>query len=149
MNISVNKCSDVDIDSDTRFSTVEPARKRDRAIPHDAKTTSAPHKNKASKKRNITSPEESPEPPASVHQKLLVVTPALKRSQRMLDPDIPEHQELIARATKAGSEYYDSDEDLPGNAKDTNKPHLFRNVKWGTYATDLSNDAEFPAHPEL
>src|SRR5690242_18186714 len=44
----------------------------------------------------------------------------LKRSERILDPTNAEHAKLIAAASKAGPEYYDSDADeLPGNVKDT------------------------------
>ena len=75
---------------------------------------------------------------------------SLKRSERMLDPKNPEHATLIAAAPKAGSEYYDSEaEDLPGPIKDTTKPHLFRNVKWGALATDYTDPTAFPTEPEL
>ena len=68
----------------------------------------------------------------------------------MLDPANPDHAKLIAAASKAGPEYYDSDADeLPGNVKETNKPHLFRNVKWGALATDYSNPNDFTTEPEL
>jgi hypothetical protein len=68
----------------------------------------------------------------------------------MLDPQNPEHAALIAAASKAGSEYYDSDaEDLRGPVKDTTKPHLFRNVKWGPLATDYTVPTAFPTEPEL
>lgn len=83
-------------------------------------------------------------------QKLSLMTPLVKRNKRILDPEKPEHARLIANATKVGAEYYDSDEsEIAGPVKDTTKPHLFRNVKWGSYATDYSNDAEFPTEPEL
>ncbi|KAI8942804.1 hypothetical protein NX059_000847 [Plenodomus lindquistii] len=78
-----------------------------------------------------------------------LLTPALKRNKRILDPSYPPHAQLIANASKVGSEYYDSDADVPGDAKDTGKPHLFRNVKWGFYATDMSKDAEFVKEPEF
>lgn len=82
--------------------------------------------------------------------KFTLSTNILKRSERILDPTNPEHAKLIAAAPKAGSEYYDSEaEDLPGNVKETNKPHLFRNVKWGSLATDYSNLADFTTEPEL
>lgn len=82
--------------------------------------------------------------------KLVLSSNVLKRSERMLDPKDPEHARLIAAATKAGSDYYDSDADeLPGNVKDTSKPHLFRNVKWGSLATDYTDANAFTTEPEL
>ncbi|KAF2621102.1 hypothetical protein BU25DRAFT_307008, partial [Macroventuria anomochaeta] len=82
--------------------------------------------------------------------KLILSSNVLKRSERMLDPSDPGHAKLIAAATKAGSEYYDSDADeLPGNVKETNKPQLFRNVRWGSLATDYSNPADFTTEPEF
>ncbi|KZM28776.1 uncharacterized protein EKO05_0006117 [Ascochyta rabiei] len=88
--------------------------------------------------------------PISPDSKLILSTNMLKRSERIMDPANPEHAKLIAAATKAGSEYYDSDmEDLPGDVKETNKPHLFRNVKWGFLATDYSQDAVFTTEPEF
>ncbi|KAJ4318995.1 hypothetical protein N0V94_004132 [Neodidymelliopsis sp. IMI 364377] len=88
--------------------------------------------------------------PASPESKLTLSTNILKRSERILDPSNPEHAQLIATAKKAGPEYYDSDsEDFPDAVKDTNKPHLFRNVKWGSLAEDYSNSAEFTAEPEF
>ncbi|KAF3006901.1 hypothetical protein E8E13_011142 [Curvularia kusanoi] len=74
----------------------------------------------------------------------------LKRADRMLDPNNPEHAALIAAAPKAGTEYYDSDaEELLGPVKDTSKPHLFRNVQWGSLASDYSDPNAFPAEPEF
>ncbi|KAF1352638.1 hypothetical protein EJ07DRAFT_136483, partial [Lizonia empirigonia] len=88
--------------------------------------------------------------PASPDNRLILSTSKLKRSERILDPSVPEHATLIAATPKAGPEYYDSDaEDLPGGVKETNKPHLFRNVKWGSLATDYSNPAAFTTEPEL
>ncbi|KAH9882188.1 hypothetical protein J1614_001360 [Plenodomus biglobosus] len=79
-----------------------------------------------------------------------LLTPALKRNMRILDPGYAPHAQLIANATKVGPEYYDSDaEDVPGVAKGTGKPHLFRNVNWGSYVTDMSNDADFVKEPEF
>ncbi|RMZ74486.1 hypothetical protein GMOD_00003533 [Pyrenophora seminiperda CCB06] len=76
------------------------------------------------------------------------IAPAMKRNQRMLDPTKPCHAALIAKATKAGAEYYDSDADeLPGDDKDTTKRKLFCNVAWGAYTTDYSNDDEFKQSP--
>ena len=73
---------------------------------------------------------------------------ALKRSERILDVSNDEHAKLIAAAPKVGNEYYDSDaEDIPGPIKGISKSHLFRNVSWGAYATDKSNDDDFPSRP--
>ncbi|XPS69757.1 hypothetical protein M3J07_002005 [Ascochyta lentis] len=86
----------------------------------------------------------------SPDSKLILSTNMLKRSERILDPSNPEHAKLIAATIKAGPEYYDSDmDDLPGNVKETNKPHLFRNVRWGSLATDYSNPAVFTMEPEF
>ncbi|KAF2844777.1 hypothetical protein T440DRAFT_523234 [Plenodomus tracheiphilus IPT5] len=79
-----------------------------------------------------------------------LLTPALKRRNRILNASYAPHAQLVANSTKAGPEYYDSDaEDAPGEAKDTGKPHLFRNVTWGVYATDYTNDADFVKEPEF
>ena len=95
----------------------------------------------AADERESDSPRSSP---------TVLFSTSLKRSERMLDPQNPEHAVLIAAAPKAGSEYYDSDaEDLPGPVKDTTKPHLFRNVKWGALATDYTDPTAFPTEPEL
>ncbi|KAF1844987.1 uncharacterized protein K460DRAFT_416323 [Cucurbitaria berberidis CBS 394.84] len=81
---------------------------------------------------------------------LSLVTPVMKRNKRILDIGNPEHKKLIDSATKVGADYYDSDaDDLPGNVKDTSKPHLFRNVKWGAKATDYANAADFADEPEF
>lgn len=94
--------------------------------------------------------DEESSPNASPNSKLVLSSNVLKRSERILDPTNPDHAQLIAVATKAGSEYYDSDADeLPGSVKETNKPHLFRNVSWGTLATDYSNPSDFTTEPEL
>ena len=88
--------------------------------------------------------------PTTPDCKLVLSSNVLKRSERILNPANPEHARLIAAASKAGPEYYDSDlDDLPGDVKETNKPHLFRNVKWGSLATDHSNPANFTTEPEL
>jgi hypothetical protein len=80
---------------------------------------------------------------------LSLFTPIMKRNARILDPANAEHAALIANATKVGSEYYDSDaDDVAGHVKDTNKPHLFRNVTWGSYATDMTTP-DFPTEPEF
>jgi hypothetical protein len=73
----------------------------------------------------------------------------MKRSQRILKPDDADHNYFIARATRAGNDYYDEDaiKDLPGLVEGIDKPELFRNVAWGPYAKDTSNDAEFPTSP--
>jgi hypothetical protein len=71
---------------------------------------------------------------------IFLVEPKLKRTERMVDPNKPEDAALIAQATKAGSEIYDSDaEDLAGNVKDAGNPSLYRNVKWGIAATSFEN----------
>jgi hypothetical protein len=80
---------------------------------------------------------------------LSLFTPIMKRNARILDPTNAEHATLIANATNVGSEYYDSDaDDVAGHVKDTSKPHLFRNVAWGSYATDMTT-SEFPTEPEF
>jgi hypothetical protein len=124
------------------------ASKRPPATTRLTKMASAPYCDSEEEPTEMASDEDTPSS-TSINQQLSLMTPALKRSERKLDMHDPEHRKLIARATKVGSEYYDSDEELPGNVKDTSKPHLFRNVKWGTYATDSSNDAEFTTEPEL
>ena len=79
-----------------------------------------------------------------------ISTPALKRNKRILDPKRAEHAALIATATKAGSDFYDSDVgDVPGDVKDITKPGLFRNVTWGAYAIDYADDDNFKANPEF
>lgn len=94
--------------------------------------------------------DEDSSPTALSDSKLVLSSNILKRSERILDPTNPDHAALIANAITAGPEYYDSDVDeLPGNVKETNKPHLFRNVKWGSLATDYSNQADFTTEPEL
>ncbi|RAR16451.1 hypothetical protein DDE83_000016 [Stemphylium lycopersici] len=93
------------------------------------------------KKAEVSLPE-SPAPP--------LATPTMKRIQRTLDPNKPTHAALVSGATKAGSEYHDSDaEDLVGGAKDAGRPDLFRNVTWGAYVTDYSVDADFQTNPEF
>lgn len=88
--------------------------------------------------------------PEIAKSQLSLITPVMKRNKRILDPSNPFHAQLIGNATKAGPEYYDSDaDDLPGKVKDTSKPGLFRNVKWGKYASDYSNDAAFAKEPEF
>ncbi|KAH7347997.1 hypothetical protein BKA66DRAFT_554510 [Pyrenochaeta sp. MPI-SDFR-AT-0127] len=94
--------------------------------------------------------DEAEPPDNGVCSQLSLVTPIMKRNKRILNPSNPEHAQLLGSATKIGSEYYDSDaDDLPGDVKDTNKPHLFRNVRWGSYATDFDNAAEFAKEPEF
>ncbi|KAF1911393.1 hypothetical protein BDU57DRAFT_407397, partial [Ampelomyces quisqualis] len=83
-------------------------------------------------------------------QQTSIAQPAMKRSERILDFTNAEHAKLIAAAPKVGSNYYDSDaDDLPGPIKGISKSHLFRNVAWGAYAKDKSNDADFPSHPSF
>lgn len=93
------------------------------------------------------SPSELESENESLQQPVLAQT-TVKRSERILDATNPEHAQLIAAATKIGTEYYDSDaDDLPGPVKGIIKSHLFRNVTWGVYATDMSNNKEFPTSP--
>jgi hypothetical protein len=98
-----------------------------------------------------SSPSLSPSEPDSDNesaQQPIVAQTTMKRSERILDGTNPEHAQLIAAATKVGVEYYDSDaNDLPGPIKGITKSHLFRNVNWGAYAKDKSNDADFPTSP--
>lgn len=94
--------------------------------------------------------DEGSSPTVSPDSHHILSSNILKRSERILDPKNAEHAKLIAAAPKAGPEYYDSDADeLPGNVKDTSKPHLFRNVKWGSLATDYTNPGAFSTEPEL
>lgn len=96
--------------------------------------------------RAPTPPPYDPPPALAVP---LVARP-LKRNQRILDPKVAAHATLIASASKVGDEIYDSDEEsLPGDVEGTTKPHLFRNVDWGSAASDFSNDADFPTEPDL
>jgi hypothetical protein len=71
-----------------------------------------------------------------------LVQPTMKRKDRIVDPSKPEDAALIAAATKAGAGIYDSDlEDLPNaELKGVKKRELFRNVKWGSAATDFANN---------
>jgi hypothetical protein len=78
-----------------------------------------------------------------------VAAPTMKRSERILDPKKAEHAALIAAATKAGKEYYDSDVDVAGDVKDTTKPEPFRNVTWGAYATSYNDNDNFQAEPDF
>jgi hypothetical protein len=95
------------------------------------------------------SPSEPDSDNESVQQPTVAQT-NLRRSERILDGNNPEHAQLIAAATKVGVKYYDSDaDDLPGPIKGINKSHLFRNVAWGAYAKDKSNDADFPTSPSF
>jgi hypothetical protein len=89
------------------------------------------------------------QPPPTQPPLPIIVAPTMKRNQRILDPSKADHAALIAAATKAGKEYYDSDEDVAGDVKDTTKPELFRNVVWGAYATGYDNDNDFQAQPEF
>ncbi|KAF2025792.1 hypothetical protein EK21DRAFT_32519, partial [Setomelanomma holmii] len=83
-------------------------------------------------------------------EQLSLMQPTMKRSDRMLNTKNPEHAQLVANATKVGSEYYDSDaDDIPGDIKGIKKSHLFRNVAWGSYATDTTNNDDFPTLPEF
>jgi hypothetical protein len=95
------------------------------------------------------SSEDSDSDDEPVQQKALGPS-LMKRSQRILDSTNADHANLIAATPKIGAEYYDSDaDDLPGPIKGMTKSHLFRNVNWGAYAKDESNDADFPTHPSF
>lgn len=94
--------------------------------------------------------DEQSSPNSSPNSRLILSSNVLKRAERILDPTNPKHAKLIAAAPKASSEFYDSEADeLPGSVKETNKPHLFRNVKWGSLASDYSNPEDFTTEPEL
>ncbi|KAL1794453.1 hypothetical protein ACET3X_007874 [Alternaria dauci] len=103
----------------------------------------------AGHKRKFTHHEDDDQPPP-IPPSHPIAAPTMKRLKRIIDPEKAEHAALIAAATKAGTEYYDSDaSDVAGDVKDTTKPELFRNVKWGAYATSYDNDADFQAQPDF
>lgn len=83
----------------------------------------------------------------TANDKVDLVTPRLKRSDRIVNPQNPEDAKLIAKAGKASNDIYDSDEeDLPGPVKLVGKPELFRNVRWGDAAYDTTanwSDSKF------
>jgi hypothetical protein len=143
------------LDGDATDSKIEsvPTRRTRSAVAHVQLVQKEPTHREESSGNGIPAIDaQSPDQPLpTIEQRTPLMMPPLKRSDRILDTLIPKHRRLIANATKVGPEYYDSDEDqdLPGDAKDTTKPHLFRNVKWGTYAVDFSNDAEFTNQPQL
>ncbi|KAF1967701.1 hypothetical protein BU23DRAFT_404028, partial [Bimuria novae-zelandiae CBS 107.79] len=83
---------------------------------------------------------------------IILKSTSATRKQRTVDPNDPADAHLILLAVKASSDIYDSDaEDLPGDCSKqlTSKPELFRNVRWGPAATDMSNEADFPTEPEF
>jgi hypothetical protein len=77
----------------------------------------------------------------------------MNRRERTLDPKDAEHMRLIAIGMKAraGAEIYDDNpaNDLPGSVEGIKKPELFRNVAWGAYVMDMSNDADFSSSPNF
>ncbi|KAF3044469.1 hypothetical protein E8E12_010982 [Didymella heteroderae] len=157
---SIEATFDDDFDTDSEIDFMPPSRKVIKpTIEQPAKRTAS---RRAKKVKTIhgdsdygddaifDAGDEQSSPNSSSDSKLILSSNVLKRAERMLDPTNPDHAKLIAAATKAGSEYYDSDaEELPGNVKETNKPHLFRNVKWGSLATDYSNPEDFTTEPEF
>jgi hypothetical protein len=93
-------------------------------------------------KKNVEIPSTLPPMP--------IAGPTVKRNKRVLNPKKVGHAALIATATKAGTEYYDSDaDDVAGDVKDTTKPELFRNVAWGVHATSYDNEDDFQAQPHF
>ncbi|KAK7186403.1 hypothetical protein DPSP01_013118 [Paraphaeosphaeria sporulosa] len=87
------------------------------------------------------------------HNNGIILKSALAaRKQRIVDPKLAADALLILGATKASSDVYDSDADsLDGDAPSstTTKPELFRNIQWGSAASDYSNDADFPTEPSF
>lgn len=146
--------------ADDTDSELELWPKRDPKMPQadfkskaNARTSKKP-KTKASKANTKTSISkdiydtdseiETPKPSLSV------INPATNRNKRIFNPSDPIHASLIAAATKAGPEYYDSDASSePGDVKSTTKPHLFRNVRWGSFATSYDDDANFSREPDF
>ncbi|KAF1957103.1 hypothetical protein CC80DRAFT_561610, partial [Byssothecium circinans] len=80
---------------------------------------------------------------------ITLMQPIMKRKSRIVDENSPVDAALIAAATKAGPDIYDSGaEEDTAPLKGTAKPELFRNVVWGPTATNLrAPDDEFPSHP--
>jgi hypothetical protein len=70
-------------------------------------------------------------------------------SDRALNPKDEELARRTNTVTWAGADYYDDDltKDLSGNIEGLKMPDLFRNVAWGPYTTNKSNDTEFPTSP--
>ncbi|KAF2659876.1 hypothetical protein K491DRAFT_556247, partial [Lophiostoma macrostomum CBS 122681] len=76
---------------------------------------------------------------------LSLTTPALKRSERIVNEEDPKDRALIeaaiATGQKAGSDIYDSDaEDIEGEVKNVMKAELFRNVKWSDPCYNKDDD---------
>ncbi|KAL6712298.1 hypothetical protein ACN47E_000175 [Coniothyrium glycines] len=143
-------------DTDSEIELFPSARSRKRTADETPKTPST-SKPKRSKISHTPVSEEDDEEVSSnedahgaASQQISLMTPVMKRTRRILDPKNPTHAALIARAPKIGPEVYDSDaSESPGDVKETSKPHLFRNVKWGAHALDYSNDADFAREPEF
>lgn len=145
---------DEDDDTDSEIDIMPPKRNLDaqRAPKHPARRTLPTKKHKVTHLDSdyTDSDSDSGALPTSSAEPLILSSTVLKRAERMLDPNNREHAALIAAAPKAGRDYYDSDGDeLPGPVKETSKPHLFRNVKWGSLAHDYSDPTAFPTEPEL
>jgi hypothetical protein len=79
----------------------------------------------------------------------ILMQPSMKRKDCIVDPNNAADAALIAAATKAGADIYDSDaEDLPNTElKGTKQKTLFRNVNWGAAASDYRDAAAFPVNP--
>jgi hypothetical protein len=79
------------------------------------------------------------------HNPLRLSTPALKRSERIVNEEDPKDRALIeaaiAAGLKAGAEIYDSDaEELEGAVANVMKADLFRNVKWADECYNKDDD---------
>ncbi|KAG9197354.1 hypothetical protein G6514_001838 [Epicoccum nigrum] len=146
-NCSTNSSIEVQpLPNDYTASTDEPRT----AASSRAKRLRTAHKNRDHDDDSEFDAADERESDSPRYPPTVLCSTSLKRSERMLDSQNPEHAALIAAASKAGSEYYDSDaEDLRGPVKDTTKPHLFRNVKWGPLATDYTDLTAFPTEPEF
>lgn len=158
-NSSLDVVADDEDDTDSEIELVPTKSHSKKAIPQDVKGTSSINNTKIESSPAVFSyGDESLFDPGvenessnnTVSPKLSLVTPVMKRNRRILDPNKPEHAKLLVNATKVGAEYYDSDaDDVPGHVKDTNKPHLFRNVRWGSHVTDFSTASNFSKEPEF
>lgn len=104
-------------------------------------------------KRTVASSSKMPAPSRDSSEDFTIIkTMQSTRKQRIVDPNNLADAVLISRATKAGSDIYDSDaEDLPGPAVKgkSAQPDLFRNIPWGPAADDYSSDTDFPTEPEF
>jgi hypothetical protein len=113
----------------------------------DSEVDIMPPTKKAKKAKTALAPTEEE---GVEEKKAGLQLPTMKRNARILDPTNPSHALLLASASKCGPEYYDSDADeAPGEPPSTTKPNLFRNVVWGDFATNYSNDADFSPSPSF